>query len=110
MTTQSKPASEFTSGVRPCTPEEEEELQRLDWEFDRNAAHRDAKLDRLIEEHRGQYAMFYCDDQGESQLVVAADQRRLYQGIRPERLQAAVVELLDDRIELAVPHALLDLG
>ena len=84
-------------------------MQRLDWELERNLRHRDAKLDRLFEEHRGQFALFYCDEQGESQLVVAADQRRLYQGIRPERLQAAVVELLDNRIELAVPHALLDL-
>ena len=73
-------------------------------------ANRDANLDRLKEEHRGQYALFYCDEHGESQVLLADNLSQLYDSIQPERLQAAVVELLDDRFELSVPYAHLDLG
>lgn len=85
------------------------ELQRIDRESDLNMAHRDANLARLIDQHRGQFAMFYCDEQGEPHVVVAAHLSELYEGIHPERLQASVVESLDNHFEILVPHALLDL-
>ena len=109
MTTQSKPASEITSRLHPCTTEEEEEMQRLDWESDQNVAHRDAKLARLIKKHRGQFALFYCDDQGEAQVVIAEELSQLYSDIHIDCLQAAVVELLDNDVELSVPYSLIDL-
>ncbi len=108
MTTQSEPAVDVPSGPIPCTPEEEVELQRIERESDLNMAHRDANLARLIDQHRGQFAMFYCDEQGEPHVVVAAHLSELYDGIDPQRLQAAIIERLDDHFEILAPHVMIE--
>ena len=110
MTTQTRPIGEIASGSRPCTPEEEDELQQLDRELDLNLANRDANLAGLIESHRGQYAMFYCDERGEPQTAVAESRRQLFDSVERERLQAAVVEFLEVEIqtEILVPSFFIE--
>lgn len=112
MTTQARPVGQTAPGARPCTPEEEQELQRLDRELDLNLANRDANLAGLTERHRGQFAMFYCDAHGEPQTAVAESRSLLYDSVERERLQAAIVEFLEAEIqtEIIVPSVFLDVA
>ena len=68
MTTDTTEETALIPGLRPCTPEEEEELGRMHAEHQRNVAHFLTHRARLMREHPNEFVLVYCEEDGTSRL------------------------------------------